>query len=81
MPKANQCAHISSVTVQTKTDFVLDWLRHWYMRQTEYTAELRGFPELDMADIITLDDGSTAQITASELTYNGAFRQKLTYRK
>lgn len=59
----------------------LDWMRDYYSRRIEYQASCRGFPELDLADIITLEDGSTAQIIASELTYNGGFRQTLTYRK
>lgn len=60
----------------------LDWMRDYYSRRVEYQASCRGFPEIDLADVITIDgDGSTAQIVASELTYNGAFRQTLTYRK
>ena len=59
---------------------VLDWVRDHYSGRVQRTLEGRGFPEVDAGDVIRLDGGAPAQVTVTELTYNGAFRETFTVR-
>ena len=60
---------------------VLVWIGGYYQRRTLYEDDTRGYPELDCGDLVYLGDGASAQIVATNLTYNGAFREKFTFRK
>ena len=57
-----------------------DWVRDYYAQRVTYEDEVRGFPELDLFDTIYLA-GAPAVLTETELTYNGALRQKLKLRR
>lgn len=57
-----------------------DWVRDYYAQRVTYEDEVRGFPELDLFDTIYLA-GAPAMLTETELTYNGALRQKLKLRR
>lgn len=46
-----------------------------------YESSIRGFPELDNFDTVYLWDGGSAVINSVELTYNGAFNQKIKLRR
>lgn len=60
---------------------VLDWIREHHEKRIQFQVSCKGFPELDCGDYITLWDGGIAQITENQLSYNGAFNQKLTLRR
>lgn len=60
---------------------VADWTRDYYIGRVVYESSIRGFPELDNFDTVYLWDGGSAAINSTELTYNGAFRQKLKLRR
>lgn len=59
---------------------VLDWVRDYYARRVKRTLEARGFPEIGCGDVIRLGSGEAVQVTGTELTYNGAFRETFTVR-
>jgi hypothetical protein len=58
-----------------------DWTRDYYAGRVVYESNIRGFPELDNFDTVYLWDGGAAVINSIELTYNGAFNQKLKLRR
>lgn len=60
---------------------VLDWVRDYYKNRVVYTMETKGYPELECGDFVQARDGSPAQIIETDLTYNGAFREKFKLRK
>jgi hypothetical protein len=60
---------------------VADWARDYYAGRVAYESSIRGFPELDNFDIVYMWDGGAATINSMELTYNGAFSQKLKLRR
>jgi hypothetical protein len=60
---------------------VADWVRDYYAGRVIYESSIRGFPELDNFDTVYMWDGGAATINSAELTYNGAFSQKLKLRR
>ena len=42
--------------------------------------DIRGFPEIDCGDTVEYLNGKRGLVTATQLTYNGAFDQVLTVR-
>ena len=60
---------------------VADWVRDYYAGRVVYESSARGFPELDNFDTVYMWDGGAATINSTELTYNGAFNQKLKLRR
>jgi hypothetical protein len=60
---------------------VADWVRDYYAGRVVYESSIRGFPELDNFDTVYMWDGGAATINSAELTYNGAFSQKLKLRR
>jgi len=60
---------------------VADWVRDYYIGRVIYESDTRGFPELDNYDTVYMWDGGAAVINSLELTYNGAFNQKLKLRR
>lgn len=60
---------------------VADWTRDYYAGRVVYESNIRGFPELDNFDTVYMWDGGAATINSSELTYTGAFNQKLKLRR
>lgn len=59
----------------------IDWMRDYYKRRTVYSFDARGVPEYECGDFVLDRQGDLAQIIGTELTYNGAFREKFTLRK
>jgi hypothetical protein len=65
----------------TNIQDTLDWTRDYYRQRVEYSLETKGYPELECGDFVRARDGSPAQIIETDLTYNGAFREKFKLRK
>ena len=59
---------------------VLDWVWDYYSRRAVRRLHIRGFPEIDCGDTVEYMEGRRGLVTATQLTYNGAFDQVLTVR-
>lgn len=59
---------------------VLDWVWDYYSRRVVRQLHVRGFPEIDCGDTVEYMEGRRGLVTATQLTYNGAFDQVLTVR-
>ena len=58
-----------------------EWVRDYYAGRVVYESSTRGFPELDNFDTVYMWDGGAATINSTELTYNGAFNQRIKLRR
>lgn len=59
---------------------VLDWVREYYSRRVVRQLHIRGLPEIDCGDRLEYLDGKQGLVTATKLTYNGAFDEVVTVR-
>ena len=59
---------------------VLNWVQDYYSRRAVRRLHIRGFPEIDCGDTVEYLNGKRGLVTATQLTYNGAFDQVLTVR-
>ncbi len=59
---------------------VLDWVRDYYSQRVVRQLHIRGLPEIDCGDRLEYLDGKQGLVTATKLTYNGAFDEVVTVR-
>ena len=59
---------------------VLDWVREYYSQRVVRQLHIRGLPEIDCGDRLEYLDGKRGLVTATKLTYNGAFDEVVTVR-
>ena len=72
---------IDNPLITALPDDYLDWVQNYVERDTEFTFDTLGFPELEAADLIQYK-GEPAQIISHVLTFNsGACRSKFVVRK
>ena len=70
--------------MEMATDLV-NWLGDYYKSGIEYEYDYRGYPELDVNDIIyqqnEFHDDMKVNVYRNTLTFNGAFGGKITARR
>ena len=72
---------IDNPLITALPDDYLDWVQDYVERDTEFSFDTLGFPELEAADLIQYK-GDPAQIISHVLTFNsGACRSKFVVRK
>ena len=58
--------------------YVAQWVKEIYKKELQYSVQLRGLPQLEVGDSVSLWNGKLGQIVESKLEYTGAWNQSLT---